>query len=366
MASSKRPRTPSRRSSENISSPDSQAPTHKASRTSASPGPTLGPTNGGTKGFQPVQEHSDETQVQQGTPQHPLLCTLPPTCNRKPTPLENSRDLEAHYAKYHAHVCEERGCGCVFPDERLLELHQTECHDPLAAVRKDRGDKIFECHQQTCGRFFQTPKARRLHLIQGHGYPKEYFFAVTNKGIGGLLKKWGDGASMIRREWKPRSEKGGKEDEDRMDEDHEGSGSDEEDNESEASEATANNKTVASTRKATTNAMETDEVDGLVNSLDSLSLVPTHVRFGRGGKASGFVGHNNHNNNTRARGGGRGGTRGQQRGGGRGGGGYGGGQVMDVDVGPGPGLGWASRGRAGVVGVAGRGRGGRGGRARGS
>ncbi|KAI0333898.1 hypothetical protein GY45DRAFT_1210516, partial [Cubamyces sp. BRFM 1775] len=73
-----------------------------------------------------------------------ILCTLPPTCNppNRPTHLAGTRDLEAHYAMYHAHVCEEKGCGCVFPDARLLELHQTECHDPLAAVRKERGEKI--------------------------------------------------------------------------------------------------------------------------------------------------------------------------------------------------------------------------------
>jgi hypothetical protein len=93
-----------------------------------------------------------------------LICTLPPTCNppqNKPSKLTDSADLERHYATYHAHVCEEHGCNCVFPDERLLELvsreylvvyrrsqpcdsskHQTECHDPLAAVRKERGEKI--------------------------------------------------------------------------------------------------------------------------------------------------------------------------------------------------------------------------------
>lgn len=56
------------------------------------------------------------------TSTHPLLCTLPPTCNHKPTPIANSKDLEIHYAKYHAHVCEQKGCHCVFPDARLLEL----------------------------------------------------------------------------------------------------------------------------------------------------------------------------------------------------------------------------------------------------
>lgn len=91
-----------------------------------------------------------------------LLCTLPPTCNppNKPTSLTDSAALEAHYATYHAHVCEEQGCRCVFPEARLLELvsppfivrlhpdsdkfqqHQTECHDPIAAMRKERGEKI--------------------------------------------------------------------------------------------------------------------------------------------------------------------------------------------------------------------------------
>ncbi|KDQ61884.1 hypothetical protein JAAARDRAFT_90817, partial [Jaapia argillacea MUCL 33604] len=74
-----------------------------------------------------------------------LICTLPPTCNppiNRACVLHGTRELEAHYATYHTWVCEEHGCGCVFPGERLLELHQTECHDPLAAVRKDRGEKI--------------------------------------------------------------------------------------------------------------------------------------------------------------------------------------------------------------------------------
>lgn len=55
----------------------------------------------------------------------PLLCTLPPTCHpphNAPTALSDSNELEAHYAKYHAHVCEERGCAAVFPNARLLEL----------------------------------------------------------------------------------------------------------------------------------------------------------------------------------------------------------------------------------------------------
>ncbi|KAI0290557.1 hypothetical protein BC826DRAFT_912963 [Russula brevipes] len=74
----------------------------------------------------------------------PLLCSLPPTCHppNRPTSLSDSRALEAHYATHHAHVCSSQGCGCVFPDARLLELHITECHDTLAVLRRERGEKI--------------------------------------------------------------------------------------------------------------------------------------------------------------------------------------------------------------------------------
>ncbi|KAI9567064.1 hypothetical protein HD554DRAFT_2006247, partial [Boletus coccyginus] len=217
-----------------------------------------------------------------------FLCTLPPTCNlphNEPTPISNFRDLEIHYGKYHAHVCEQRGCGCVFPDERLLELHQTECHDPLAAVRKERGDKIFACHLVSCPRLFSTPKARRLHLIQAHSYPKEYFFAVTNKGVGGLLKRWGDGASMIRRTWRPRDDDKGQEtmtkeketmeiDPDSDGEDDGGEGAEEEDEEEDGDGE---------------DLEEEGGVDDLALSMSSLSLVPPAIQFGRGGKGGGFM-----------------------------------------------------------------------------
>ncbi|TFK29607.1 hypothetical protein FA15DRAFT_731736 [Coprinopsis marcescibilis] len=211
-ASTKRHRTSSH-SSESISPETSRnsVPPSKSTRISASPPPDSS------------QANSDTTN--QTTTSHPLICSLPPTCNRRPTPLANSKELESHYAKYHAHVCEQPGCGCVFPEAKLLELHQTENHDPLAALRKERGEKIasaflcspwrfplttltpqFACHLPSCTSKFATPKGRRLHLITAHGYPKEYFFAVTNKGVGGLLKKWGEGASLIRGHWKARDD----------------------------------------------------------------------------------------------------------------------------------------------------------------
>ncbi|EMD39405.1 hypothetical protein CERSUDRAFT_113037 [Gelatoporia subvermispora B] len=263
--------------------------------------------------------------------QRELLCTLPPTCNpphNRPTSLTGTRALEAHYATYHAHVCEEQGCGCVFPDARLLELHQTECHDPLAAVRKDRGEKIFACHVPTCPRCFLTPKARRLHLISAHGYPKEYYFAVTNKGVGGLLKRWGEGVSLVRGTWKPRAARDGADAESEIDADKEGEGdgSDKENEiepqdhrlavemDTEAAAAGPNTPSPGpgkppaltppmspdparpvtgphSKGKLRAAPVPSDAVDALASSLDALALVPSTIRFGRGARRGAMRGH---------------------------------------------------------------------------
>ncbi|KIP02330.1 hypothetical protein PHLGIDRAFT_112174 [Phlebiopsis gigantea 11061_1 CR5-6] len=236
--------------------------------------------------------------------QREVLCTLPPTCNHSPTRLAGALELEKHYATYHAHVCEDRGCGCVFPDARLLELHQTECHDPLAALKRERGEKIFACHLTSCDRLFSAPKARRLHLIQAHGYPKEYFFAVTNKGVGGLLKRWGEGASMIRGEWKPRekAEVGEEEHEDESDATGE-SAADAEPHDAPPPRATWHERraSLKAFRLADGPLIEEDDeddagnpaadaaVDGLAGSMGSLSLVPASVRFGRGAKGGGLL-----------------------------------------------------------------------------
>lgn len=181
--------------------------------------------------------------------------------------------MERHYSKFHAFICEVERCNCVFPEARLLDLHFTECHDPLAALRKERGEKIFACHLQTCNRMFAAPKSRRLHLISAHGFPSQYFFAVTNKGVGGLLKKWGEGASMIRGDWKARDpEVDNGMSVDRDDEEQDESSSDEDD------EAMDDAETVQGSKSD-----DEDELIGALGSaMGSLSLVPPSIRFGRG------------------------------------------------------------------------------------
>jgi hypothetical protein len=146
---------------------------------------------------------------------------------------------------------------------------------------------------------FATPKTRRLHLISAHAYPKEYFFAVTNKGIGGLLSRWGDGASLLRGPWRPRdtvTENNNQGDagspslsaSQHLDlEDHSTDNSPKEvsfsPNSASASAAAGPDKM---NEDGPGDENEDAEVEMLTRDVSAISLVPSSVRFGRGGTAS--------------------------------------------------------------------------------
>ncbi|WVO17634.1 hypothetical protein L204_105331 [Cryptococcus depauperatus] len=91
-------------------------------------------------------------------------------------------------------------CLKVFPEERFLQLHYTESHDPLAKQAQERGEKIFECFlpPEQCGKKFSNPKKRRLHMISKHYYPNQFFWAITNQGINEIAKSDGLAISLIR------------------------------------------------------------------------------------------------------------------------------------------------------------------------
>lgn len=98
---------------------------NKRSRTPTPPETSASVNQPHYNSFEPVSKATRTTLSRSSsTSTQRLLCTLPPTCNppNHPTPLANSKELETHYATYHAHVCENLGCGCVFPEARLLEL----------------------------------------------------------------------------------------------------------------------------------------------------------------------------------------------------------------------------------------------------
>lgn len=66
----------------------------------------------------------------------PIWCNLPPTCSQphKPTACYGVDELEAHYARFHAYICEADGCNCVFDREHYLTLvrFKSFCRDLIS------------------------------------------------------------------------------------------------------------------------------------------------------------------------------------------------------------------------------------------
>lgn len=131
-----------------------------------------------------------------------MRCSLPP--HKEPLAFRYYGDYEAHYHRFHTNRCIE--CRKNFPTNHLLDIHIEECHDPLAKVARDKGEHTvserrhssdfcrgqscsnmvqYSCFVEGCERKCKTPQKRRLHLIDKHMYPKNFFFAVTKEGIDG-------------------------------------------------------------------------------------------------------------------------------------------------------------------------------------
>lgn len=217
-----------------------------------------------------------------------MKCSLPP--HKEPFTFTSYGEYEAHYIKFHTHRCLE--CQKNMPSEHLLSVHIEECHDPLVVVRRDKGEHtvcltppniLFEgtdqltrmqysCFVEGCERKCLTHHKRRMHMIDKHMYPKNYFFAVTKEGIDGrnsLLKEPGHGRrrsstsfqnkeSRRRQSLQGSSTKAGKEEELKGAE-----ASKDEDQSEERPDA---------------------EMDDLSGAMSSLQMVPPSIRFGRGRK----------------------------------------------------------------------------------
>lgn len=109
---------------------------------------------------------------------HQILCDLAP-CTA--TPFETHLQYTAHLKSVHHHRCLE--CNLLFPSNDILQLHIDENHNPLLLVKQERGEKIFRCVSRGCDKVCSTPKNRRLHMIDKHGYPRDFKFDVINRGM---------------------------------------------------------------------------------------------------------------------------------------------------------------------------------------
>jgi hypothetical protein len=110
-----------------------------------------------------------------------MKCTLPP--HKDPLLFKSYSEYEKHYNSFHTNRCHE--CRRNFPSDHLLGLHIEEWHDPLVTVKRDRGEHTYSCFVEGCERKCLTYQKRRMHLIDKHMYPKNFFFAITKEGIDG-------------------------------------------------------------------------------------------------------------------------------------------------------------------------------------
>ena len=66
-----------------------------------------------------------------------IQCQLSP--HRTPVKFDSYEEYDVHYAKEHMNRCSE--CHKNLPSPHFLDLHISECHDPLNSVRKVKGEK---------------------------------------------------------------------------------------------------------------------------------------------------------------------------------------------------------------------------------
>jgi hypothetical protein len=108
-----------------------------------------------------------------------MRCAL----NHKPLTFNTYEEYEVHYQQCHTNRCQQ--CHRNFPSAHFLELHIAESHDPITAAKRDAGEKTYACFVEGCEKVCGEWKKRRAHLVDKHGFPKNYDFLVIEHGIDG-------------------------------------------------------------------------------------------------------------------------------------------------------------------------------------
>ncbi|WQF75569.1 Putative Zinc finger protein [Colletotrichum destructivum] len=212
-----------------------------------------------------------------------MKCSMPP--HKEALTFKSYDEYEAHYAKTHTNRCLE--CGRNLPSEHLLNVHHEECHDSFAAVRRERGEHTYSCFVEGCERKCMTPQKRRMHLIDKHSFPKNYFFALTREGIdgrrsllveGGHHRRKSSGTFSTTKESKRKSSI------------LESSTSQGKESKAPGNVAIKTSKEPGLTGHESAIAEHLDtEMDDLAGAMSALQFVPNSVRFGRGGGRVGFA-----------------------------------------------------------------------------
>ncbi|OAA72280.1 C2H2 type zinc finger domain-containing protein [Cordyceps fumosorosea ARSEF 2679] len=176
---------------------------------------------------------------------------------------------EVHYNSLHTNRCLQ--CRKNFPSQHLLGIHIEEMHDPIVRVRRDQGAHTFSCFVEDCPRQCLTPQKRRLHLIDKHMYPKNFFFAVTRDGIDGRRSLLVDGGGGGRGGHRRRSSSAASQ----------AKGATQRRGVTQAADtAEQPSGSQAQGKQAAPTAAVDPDVDAITGSMASLRFVPAAVKFG--------------------------------------------------------------------------------------
>ncbi|KAK8041846.1 hypothetical protein PG993_006369 [Apiospora rasikravindrae] len=225
-----------------------------------------------------------------------MRCLLPP--HREPLAFRSYTDYETHYHKAHSNRCFE--CRKNFPSDHLLSVHIEEQHDAFAAVLREKGEHTYSCFVEGCDRKCRTPQKRRMHLIDKHMYPKNFFFGVTKDGIDGrtslligdghrrrgssISQNGGQKAAAAARRHSLRSQTAEATADNSTSPAHPNAAPDNDDDMKGSTTITSDDKVAAPRPESADTAMA-----DLESAMSALQFVPPSIRFGRGKGKSGFA-----------------------------------------------------------------------------
>jgi hypothetical protein len=109
-----------------------------------------------------------------------MRCLLPP---HKPLNFTTYAEYGSHYQHAHTNRC--KSCRKNFPTAHFLDLHIAEHHDPILASKREAGEKTYSCFVEGCDKICAEWKKRRSHLVDKHGFPRNYDFLLVDHGIDG-------------------------------------------------------------------------------------------------------------------------------------------------------------------------------------
>lgn len=128
------------------------------------------------------EQSNNEFFTDLSTPSKSFPCPFI-NCNQKNIKFSSQDEYEAHILGYHYHLCNE--CKRRFPSDAYLQVHIEENHDPFFQIKKEQGQKVYRCleYSSGCKKMCIDRQKRRLHMIDKHGYPRDFQFRVIDHGI---------------------------------------------------------------------------------------------------------------------------------------------------------------------------------------